>query len=171
MVSTAFALGKLASEPIDLALQAGIGGSFGHHPIGEVLRVEEDCFSELGAEDGEEFLSIDQLGLGQQAQKLLRPYRHPLLNKLHSASGITVNRVHGQEKSIQDVVKRYDPGVESMEGAAFIYTANACGWPAMQLRAISNRVERRNREQWSIPLAVKNLNTVLLELIRALDEN
>lgn len=171
MVSTAFALGKLAAEPFDLALQAGIGGSFGHHHMGEVLCVEEDCFSELGAEDGEAFLSMDQLGLGQQRQSLLRPYRHPLLDQLRRAKGITVNRVHGQKASIEKVVKQYDPGVESMEGAAFIYAANACGWPAMQVRAVSNRVETRQRESWNIPLAVKNLNRVLLELIRALDEN
>lgn len=171
MVCTAFELGKLATESFDLAIQAGIGGSFGKFSIGEVLRIEQDCFSEMGAEDNEHFLSMDELGLGKQVQEIKFPYRHPLLKKLQLAKGITVNTVHGNEKSIQKVISSHHPEVESMEGAAFIYAMNVCGWPAIQLRAISNIVEKRNRDQWDIPMAVKNLNRVLLELLRALDEN
>lgn len=171
MVSSAFELGKLAGENFDLALQAGIAGSFGDFQIGEVLRIEQDCFSEMGAEDGENFLSLDELGLGQQTQIIQFPYRHPFLKKLPLAKGITVNRVHGDEKSIKNIIQSHHPDIESMEGAAFIYAANACGWPALQLRAISNKVERRRRDHWNIPLAVKQLNQVLLELIRVLDEN
>lgn len=171
MVPAAYELGKLAAENFDLAISAGIGGSFGKFKIGEVVRIEQDCFSELGAEDDEHFLSMDQLGLGQQVQEIKMPYSHPVLKKLSLAKAITVNRVHGNEKSIQKVVLSHQPGVESMEGAAFNYAANASGWPAIQLRAISNKVEKRNRDKWDIPLAIKNLNQVVLELIRALDEN
>ena len=44
-----------------LAINAGVAGSFGEYDEGEVVNVPDDCFSELGAEDDEEFLSIDFL--------------------------------------------------------------------------------------------------------------
>lgn len=171
MVHTAFELGKLSNISFDIAIQAGIGGSFGLHSIGDVVRVEEDSFSELGAEDGEAFLSMEELGLGEQKQILLYPHRHPLLENLPKAIGITVNTVHGNEISIQKLLHRHKAEVESMEGAAFIYAANRSGWPAVQLRCISNRVEKRDRNKWDIPGAIHNLNLFLVQFLKALDEN
>ena len=43
------------------------------------------------------------------------------LQKLPAVRGITVNTVHGNERSIADTVRRFDPQVESMEGAGFMY--------------------------------------------------
>lgn len=171
MVKTAFELGKHSSISYDIAIQAGIGGTFGLHGIGDLLRVEEDSFSEMGAEDGDIFISMDELGLGEQTQRLLYPHRHKLLEHLPKAKGITVNTVHGQDNSIQKVLHRQQAEVESMEGAAFIYAANRAGWPAVQLRCISNRVEKRDRSKWDIPGAIHNLNLFLIQFLKALDEN
>jgi len=171
MVKTAFELGKHSGSSFDIAIQAGIGGTFGLHGIGDLLRVEEDCFSELGAQDGDSFLSMNELGLGEQKQTLLYPHRHKLLEHLPKAKGITVNTVHGNEASIQNVLHQHKAEVESMEGAAFIYAANQSGWPAVQLRCISNRVEKRNRSKWDIPGAIHNLNLFLIQFLKALDEN
>ncbi len=171
MVKTAFELGKHHGNSYDIAIQAGIGGTFGLHAIGDLVRVEEDYFIELGAEDGDAFLSIDALGLGEQKQKLLFPHRHKLLEHLPKAKGITVNTVHGNETSIQKLLQRQKAEVESMESAAFIYAANQSGWPAVQLRCISNRVEKRNRDKWDVPGAIHNLNLFLIQFLKALDEN
>jgi futalosine hydrolase len=171
MVKTAFELGKFSGISYDIAIQAGIGGTFGLHGIGDLVRIEEDCFSELGAENGDVFLRIDDLKLGEQQVKLMYPHRHKLLEHLPKAKGITVNTVHGNEQSIQRLLHRQKAEVESMEGAAFIYAANRAGWPAVQLRCISNRVEKRNRSKWDIPGAIHNLNLFLLQFLNALDEN
>jgi futalosine hydrolase len=53
--------------------------------------------------------------------------------------------------------------IESMEGAAFFYACRQAGVPCMQIRAVSNYVEKRNRDNWQIGLAVKNLNTFAVE--------
>ncbi|WP_431199504.1 hypothetical protein ACRQ5D_10000 [Mucilaginibacter sp. P25] len=37
--------------------------------------------------------------------------------------------------------------------------------PGMQIRAVSNYVEKRNREAWNIGLAIKNLNTFAIDLV------
>lgn len=168
MVNTAFQLGQFKGDDIDLAVNVGVAGSFGKFPIGSVLNVTNDCFSELGAEDGDAFLSIDDLGFGKQNVSIQKPFSSGTLNKLPEASAITVNTVHGNAATIADVQRRYACDLESMEGAAFIQAANAFGWPALQLRSVSNLVERRNKDNWNLPLAIEQLNKVLLDLIHEL---
>jgi futalosine hydrolase len=38
----------------------------------------------------------------------------------------------------------------------------------MQIRAVSNYVEKRNRDAWQIGLAIKNLNIFAIDLIEAI---
>jgi futalosine hydrolase len=38
--------------------------------------------------------------------------------------------------------------------------------PCIQIRAVSNYVERRNRDNWQIGLAIKNLNIFALEFLK-----
>ena len=171
MVNTAFELGKMAERQFDMAVNAGVAGSFGELEPGDVVNVTDDCFSELGAEDGPRFLSMDLLGLGEQKNGLLSLVHNPVTDRLPMVSGITVNTVHGEEESIEEVKKAYKADVETMEGAAFIHAANAFNWRAIQIRAISNKVERRNKKSWQMPLAIKNLNEVLVELIKDLAHN
>lgn len=169
MVNTAFELGQFKGDDIDLAINAGVAGSFGTFGIGSVVNVQQDCWSELGAEDGENFLSMDEIGLGQQHVQLQNTFTSSVLAKIPLAKGITVNTVHGRESSIAEVRRRYAPDVESMEGAAFIHAANSFQWKAVQLRSISNAVERRNKNNWNLPLAITNLNTLLLDLLNELN--
>jgi futalosine hydrolase len=175
MVATAYWLGRtLAANSYDVAINAGICGSFDRKiPIGEVVNVVEDSFPEMGAEDGEYFLSLIDLDLlgrdefpftnGILENKDL--FDHPALNSLPKVKGITVNKVHGHADSIHKIVKVSKPDIETMEGAAFLYACQSIGLKCLQLRAISNYVETRDRTSWNIPLAIRNLNQSLSELL------
>jgi futalosine hydrolase len=55
-----------------------------------------------------------------------------------------------------------------MEGAAFFYACREAGVPCLQIRAVSNYVEKRNRDNWHIGLAIKNLNTFAMDLLKML---
>jgi futalosine hydrolase len=169
MVNTAFELGRLAEKNFDLAINVGVAGSFKDTEPGTVVNVTDDCFSELGAEDDGHFVPIDLLGLGHQRLGLLTILHNEITNKLPLVNGITVNTIHGNEESIDKVMELYQPDVETMEGAAFIHAANAYNWRGIQLRAISNKVEKRNKEKWQMALAIKNLNHVLIELLKNLN--
>jgi len=167
MVATAFALGKqLAENQYDLAINLGIAGSFDRSiSLGEVVEVTEDNFAELGAEDAESFISIDQLGFGESRY---RPtYQLPENLGLKKVSAITVNTVHGNEASIAKVTGRLNVHLESMEGAAFFYACKQANVPCVQIRAVSNYVEKRHRDAWQIMPAIKNLNTFALELVHS----
>src|SRR5476651_1564596 len=71
MVATAFVLGRhLTNNDYDLAINLGIAGSFDRNiALGEMLEITQDTFAELGAENDNEFLPIDQLGFGQGTYK------------------------------------------------------------------------------------------------------
>lgn len=167
MAATAYALGKqFATKTYDMAINAGIAGSFDRTLLtGEVVEVSEDLFAEMGAEDDEEFLPIDILGFGQS---LMIPIKPDVQTHLKQVRAITVNRVHGNETTIYKTMSRFHPQIESMEGAAFFYSCNQAGIPSVQIRSISNYVERRNRENWEISLAIKNLNGLLSNWLKEL---
>lgn len=169
MVATAFSVGKALSEHhFDLAINAGIAGTFKDDiKIGDVCNVKEDIFSELGAEDGDNFLSIESLGLGRGTYFAKPNLLFPKSNNLTSVRAITVNTVHGNENSISKIKAQFNPDIESMEGAAFFYACEQRNTACIQIRAISNVVERRNRENWQIGLAIKNLNDTLITLFES----
>ena len=165
MVATAFALGQHLNKKYNLAINVGIAGSFDSAiAIGEIVNVVEDVFAELGAEDHDNFITLPTLGFGEN---IFYSTAKTALS-LRNVKGITVNKVHGNAHSIEKVAQRFAPEIESMEGAAFLYAANQLAIPALQIRCISNYVEPRNRENWQIGLAVKNLNDWLIEFTAAL---
>lgn len=183
MVQTAYFLGRqLAQKPYGLAINAGIAGTFNTAlPMGSVVNVVEDCVPELGAEDGSNFLSVFELGLTDpethpySGGKLVnRVNKYPLLidneaiRKLPEVTGITSNSVHGNIESIARIKQISSADIESMEGAAFLFACLSEHIPCLQIRSVSNRVEERDKSRWSLELALKNLNTVLNEIVRSL---
>jgi futalosine hydrolase len=172
MVATAFALAKhLTTNKYDLVLNLGIAGSFDRTiALGEVLEITEDTLAELGAEDDSNFLSIDKLGFGEStfypSTKLSNLYNLFNTFNLKTASAITINTIHGNEVSIKKVKDRLNPQLESMEGAAFFYVCREMNVPCIQIRAVSNYVEKRNRDNWQIGLAIKNLNIFAVEFLK-----
>jgi futalosine hydrolase len=178
MVATAVWCSRALMETTyDVALNVGVCGSFDRALApGSVVHVISDRIAELGAEDGEAFLSIDQLGLldddGAAFAKAelvnVAPPKNPALDRLAAVKGITVNTVHGNQQSIATVVQRFHPQVESMEGAAFMYAALVHDVMFAQVRAVSNVVEPRNRAAWGVADAVERLATAVLEILETL---
>jgi len=174
MVATAVWCAKTFAETRpDLALNVGVCGSFNPaYPPGTVVHVVSERLPELGAEDGEGFLTIQDLGLlgadapPFRAGRLVNsaPPAIPALTRLPQAHGITVNTAHGHEPSIRRIVERWSPDIESMEGAAFMYACLTAGVPFAQVRAVSNRVERRDRGSWKVAEAIASLTDVTMLL-------
>ena len=178
MVATAVWCARALSRThYDVALNLGVCGSFDPALTpGAVVHVVADYMPELGAEDGEAFLTIQQLGLlgddefpyrGKQIVNGTPP-QSSALQRLPVVTGITVNTVHGDPRSIAAVTSRFAPQVESMEGAAFMYACRVSDVPYAQVRAVSNMVERRNREAWKIGDALRNLGAAAVEIVATL---
>jgi len=175
MVPTAvFTSIALAKYSYDAVINAGICGSFNRDiPIGKVLNINTDCLPETGAEDGEHFLSIIDLKLLDQDEfpffggKLINDsvFDSSLIKSLLLSNGVTVNTVHGNEQSIATFLSRHTVDVESMEGAAFMYSCKLSKARFIQIRSVSNYIEDRDVSKWNIPLAVHTLNHFLLDLL------
>jgi futalosine hydrolase len=177
IASTSFQLGKLfASNKYDIAINLGIAGSFNKGlKEGEVVNVCSDIISELGAENGSSFLKFDELNLGKSSLeksiwKVQNNYeiKNQVIQQLKRVNGITVNTVHGNKRSIEEIIKRYHPDVETMEGAAFLHICNTEKIKCAQIRSISNFVEERNLDNWKTELAIKNLNDTAMEILNTL---
>lgn len=174
---TAFALGhRLANRSYDLLLQAGVGGAIdGSLALGSVVRVISDCYADIGVEEADgSFTSMHEMGLIPQDDFPFKQGRLWLAKEeephfLPGVHGLSVNTVHGEEGSIAAFTAKYPfAQVESMEGAAFSYAALQHGIPAVQLRSISNYVERRQRENWELEKAIKELNSVVGQILEAI---
>ncbi len=165
MTQTAYALGKIfAKKKYDLAINAGVAGSFKRNiSLGSVVNVTEDYFADFGAEDGNKFLTAKEINL---VSSIKYQVSGNVIVQLKKVKGITVNTVHGNNSSIKKVRKKFNPDIESMEGAVFFYACQKEKIPCVQLRAISNYVERRNKKKWKIDLAIKNLNFFLEKILK-----
>jgi futalosine hydrolase len=175
MVATAAWCSRaLARHRYDLALNLGVCGSFDRAlETGRVVHVVSDRIGELGAEDGDTFLTVHDLKLLGENEfpftggRLVNvsPPANAALGALPAVDGITVNTVHGNARSIAEVVRRFTPQVESMEGAAFMYACLIHELAFAQVRAVSNVVETRNRDAWRMADAIRSLTHTSLQIL------
>jgi futalosine hydrolase len=176
-IQTSFAIGQyFAKNNIDVAINAGICGAFDHNvKKGVVYQVVKDRMADFGAEESNGiFTDIFEMGLLEKnsypySDGWLQPLKPSLefLN-LPEVSGITVNKVSGTQESINSLRKKYNPDIETMEGAGFFYACNMLNVPSLQIRSVSNHVEPRNKNNWNIPLAINTLNNILVKTLNNL---
>ena len=166
---------KIVEKKFDLAIQAGIAGTFNNHfNIADTVLLKEDTFADLGIEEKGKFKTLFETGFQDKNDF---PYaegwlvnNHPYLkkNELPVAKGITVNTVTDNHLQNQFNKEKFGADVESMEGAAFHYVCLQQKMNFLQLRSISNIVGERNKSKWKIKRAIENLNKELLKIIKEL---
>jgi futalosine hydrolase len=178
-MSTAWSMTKWISEngKPALAINGGIAGSFNNaFPVGSVVMPVTDCFADAGIEDGDNFLTLHEAGLSDPGEF---PFRNGMIvaeNRfteifkeiIRPVKAITVNMATGSVGTRAKLVNKYDPDIETMEGAAFFYICARECIPFISVRAISNMVERRDRKKWNIPLAIDNLSIKLDDVFKLL---
>lgn len=177
LTATAFHLARyFATHPVDWALNAGIAGAIDPNlELGAVVQVVSDGFADLGVEEADgRFTDLFDLGL---LEANTPPFINSILHNpvgatagfLPAVRGISVNRVHGTATTIAAMRSKYPQAqVETMESAAFFYACLQSNIPFAAVRSISNYVEPRNRAAWQIPLAIENLNVVVVEMLEML---
>jgi len=165
------------NEPPDLIINAGIAGSFNEELIkGEVVMPVSDCFADMGIETGDRYLTLAETGLINPDEF---PFRNGLLyceNKYSNevsqlvkpVKAITVNTTSGTEATIEKLKNKFNPDIETMEGATFFYICARENISFLALRAISNMVVPGRKDKWEIPLALENLAGKMNEVLNIL---
>ena len=177
MLAASFALTKLAIEDKpDLIIQVGIAGTFDTtQPLGTVVVINEETIGDLGVEEDGKWKDLFDLKLEKSSyhpfekRKLPNQWltKYNLLG-LQEVSGITVNEISTNQERIQKLMKKYNPTIESMEGAALHYVARETSIPFIQIRAISNYIGERDKSNWQMKLAIDNLNHTLIQYVDCL---
>ena len=166
-VATTFRLTQtLMQRPYSHAISIGIAGSYDEHiSIGETVQITEDCFADLGIDDNGQFRSLREEGLtcDDSDVNLLNP--SPVMSSHRKVQGITVQTATGSSDRIDKLIERFHPQVETMENAAFFYVCKMMQIPFASFRAISNKVEPRNRESWHVAEAIENVNKTLVDTL------
>ena len=164
---------QLQRQNYDMIIQAGIAGTFRSvYAPGETVTVKQDVFADLGIHEKDEFFTLFDKGF---AENDTMPYtKGQLVNKyadefgLPAVNAITINTVSDKFSQTELYIKKYDPDIESMEGAAFHYVCIAEGIPFIQIRSISNFVGERIKTNWKMKEALQGLNKNLQRIVEEL---
>jgi len=163
----------------DIAINIGIAGSFSDkYSIGSVLISGSDTFGDLGIENGVTFKSLWETGLSEDNESL------QLLSEVRGANdlrdigtrlfpavrAVTVNTVTGSDESRLRLVNKFNPDIETMEGAAFYYVCSREGIRSISMRSVSNKVGSRKRDSWELGTALENLSKGLESFLDLLTE-
>ena len=159
------------NTPVDRVLQIGIAGAYAGareevKVLGTPVIIRREVVADLGAEDSDSFLSLNDLDLGE-----LEYYESKNLNIFYDlfgdslkplpiVTGATVNTATGKEATGIIRAEKYDVEVESMEGAGALKFGQDFGIPVLQIRSISNIATTRNRDIWDIIGAIKSLRNL-----------
>ena len=156
----------LMLRPYCCAVSIGIAGSFADDvPIGQTVQITEDCFADLGIDNNGQFRNLREEGLSCSDFDSDFIINHfPFKTSHRQLRGVTVQTASGSKNRIEELVLRYQPQVETMENAAFFYVCRMLNLPFASFRAISNKVEPRNRKNWRIAEAIESVNETLTKL-------
>lgn len=156
----------LADKSYNLIILAGIAGSFKDSiQIGELVNVKTENFADLGySEHGEfgNFFHLKEWSESYLGGSITNPNQQ-IMNTLpcKQVTSNTVNLCNIEKKGIPEA------DIENMEGAGLFLLFNKLNIPFLEIRAISNMVRERNKANWNIPMAVENLTTELLNLLKS----
>ncbi|MDB5230066.1 MAG: hypothetical protein JWN76_871 [Chitinophagaceae bacterium] len=159
-----------------IIIQAGIAGSFNETEFPSVCVIGKDRMADEGVLENENWKDLFDLNL-QQINEF--PFTNswlvnptiPQLNllKLPAETAVTVNQVTSDHNFRNIIQQKYQPAIESMEGAAFHYTCLQKNIPFLQLRSVSNLVGERDKTNWKIKEAIALLNETLIKYIEILN--
>lgn len=177
MLASAVSLTRLALEDRpDLIIQMGIAGSFtSNTEPGKVVVVNQEMLGDTGVEEGGVWKDLFDLKLEKSSyhpwekRKLPNPWlsKYNLL-QLPEVDAITVNQVSTGSARIAQLIKKYKPELESMEGAALHYIGRETGIPFIQIRAVSNMVGERDKSKWLMKESLSNLNQTVIQYVEQL---
>ena len=174
LLASAVSLTRLVfEEKPDLIVQVGMAGCFDSRlTLGKVVAVREEILGDMGVQEDGKWKDIFDLKLEKSTYPPYEKRRLPNHNiekfnllKLPDVTAITVNEVTTNEERIQSLMKKYDPVLETMEGAALHFVCREMNIPFLQIRAVSNYIGERNKEKWKMKEAIDNLNQTILKYV------
>lgn len=156
-------------------IQAGIAGCFARNILlGSVAIVKHDRIADEAVMESGKLKTLFDLRLNSSDKF---PYsggwlinENSILKKLpHTkVKAISANHITTSKKMVEIYREKFNPAIESMEGAALHYVALSEKIPFLQLRAVSNYIGERNKNRWNMKEAIANLNNDITTVLNIL---
>ncbi len=174
LLSTCYSLTSIIVEnKPELIIQAGIAGCFNKTiALGQVFAVKEEFIGDTGVEENGTFKDVFDMKLEDEntfpytQRKLANPWlsKYNFL-ELEEVAGVTINEISTNPQRILQLKNKYNPVIETMEGAALHYVGLQTRVPFIQIRAVSNYVGERDKSKWNFTAALDNLADAVLSYI------
>lgn len=173
LLASAVSLTQLTIQKPALVIQAGIAGCFDETvELGQVYVIGDEALADTGVEENGTWKDMFDLNLEQannapfSNKKLINPWLPQYnLTALPVVSSVTINEITTNLKRKQQIIEKYNPFIESMEGAALHYACGLHNIPFLQMRATSNYIGERDKTKWLMKDAIVNLNKALIDYI------
>jgi futalosine hydrolase len=189
-VNTAHALTRalVTSSKPSLVIQTGIAGAYvpAGVAVGSLVLASEEVYGDVGAMTPDGWISSEAIGIPLVAAMGAQPARFnhfPLDASLVARAGglceappscigrfLTLSQVTGVRALGDELFARFGALCESMEGAAAAHVCALNGVPFLEVRAISNLVEDRDRASWRIDEAAATAQRAVLRLLPHVDD-
>jgi futalosine hydrolase len=106
--------------------------------------------------------------LAESAFSIINGYFKNIDVAVKTGPFITVSQITATKKTADYYYKKYTPCMESMEGSAIAHIAILYKIPLIEIRASSNLVGIRDKDQWNLDLAFKRSSKAVSLLIKEL---
>ncbi len=160
-----------------MIIQAGVGGCFDTRiPLGSVLAIKQEAIGDQSVIELDKLKTMFDLDLVPQDQYpfskgwLVNKNEALKKLKLKKVKAISTNEITTSSQKLRFYKERFDPVLESMEGAALHYVCLMEKIPFVQIRSVSNYIAERNKKNWNMKESIINLNKELLKIIEGLPE-
>ena len=178
-VNTAHALTcALRERCVEWVLQVGIGGAYPESglDIGDWALASEENYGDLGVRTGAGWKGAETIGIPVLEKGRVYYNHFPLdaewvqeaatiLPEARVGPFVTVQECSGSDELGMERGRRFEALCENMEGAAAAHLCACYGIPLVEVRAMSNIVEKRDRKKWDLPLAVERAQSAALKLL------
>ncbi len=105
--------------------------------------------------------------LTEWAETVLQEYAQKQQVGLRKGAFVTVSSCSGTAERAQNLAARTGFICENMEGAAAALACQQTDTPFLELRAISNLVEKRDTSRWDLPAGMTAAQKAVLALLDA----
>ena len=156
-----------------LIIQAGIAGCFDKNiSLGSVVISKQDTIADQSVIENKQLNTMFDLGLVSFNQFpfrkgwLMNPHKELIKQtKLKAVNAVSVNHITTTKQMKGLYENKFQPVIESMEGAALHYACLVEKIPFLQIRSISNYIGERNKKKWNIKDAIINLNKEIINFV------
>lgn len=163
----------LTKNAPSMVLLFGVCGAYSGLQVSDLCIVTSDVLADEGVCSEQGFLTLQELGLGELGPYSADAHWIEIAKKILHApvvAGATVSSCSGIDALAEQIAKRTNAQIETMEGAAVAYVCDQFNVPLLHIRCVSNLTGDRARAGWDLQRSVDKVQEAVATFVAALME-